>query len=307
MADPFGDRSKRVAALAGRLRTVQSELADEESGVREDQLVAVLEQAISSEQTHDVPQFLDELLTWFPAWGDGAVAAAPTPAVKSKAPEPRTAGEWAAGLVHVWQGLGESERASLTARLVEGGVIQPVPAGVQVPAGVEQDLKAKLTLQPGEKFDPSRIAPLAAMLVDFIINVDRVAWGAWTRSLAAPTTDVRPSGPIARFIKSYLSGTDSSLPGLGLTPELQKLARLVNGLVSGIGQAGRNYAETWFSQLAPGSIKDVVGTSAFRNQKVDCWDLYESRAGSMDREHIQREISQAVARFVEDWMKKLNR
>ncbi|MCC6425521.1 MAG: hypothetical protein IT435_01740 [Phycisphaerales bacterium] len=310
MTDAFGDRSKRVAVLAGRLRTVQSELADEDTRVREEQLVAVLDQGLATEQTQDVPAFLDELLTWFPGGfgnADGVATASPTPAVKSKAPEPRSAAEWAAGLVQVWQGLSEAERSALTVKLTDGGVIQPVQAGVPVPPAVEQDLRAKLQLQPGEKFDANRIMPLAGLLLDFVMKIDRLAWTAWTKSLAPPTTDVRPSGPIARFVKNYMSGADSNLPGLGLTPELQRLQQLTSALVGGINDAGKNYAETWFGQLAPASIKEVAGSSAFRNQKVDCWDLYESRAGSMDREHIQREIRQAVARFVEDWMKKLNR
>ncbi len=310
MADPFGDRSKRVAALAGRLRVLQSELADEEPRVREEQLTAVLDQIVTAEQAHDVPAFLDELLTWFPAGGDGAANAAPTPAVKSKAPEPRTPAEWAAGLVQSWQTLPQAERDALTAKLVEGGVIQPSPAGVQMPANVEQDLRAKLQLQPGDKVDPAKVLALTTTMMDFMSFCDQAAWRLWSgtsASISPPGTDVRSNGPILKFVRNYMMGTDVNLPGLGLTPEMQRLQHLIRGVLGGIGEAGKVYGEMLWTVLSPESIKATVG-SGFTKSKAEYWDLFEARASkTLDRDEIKREIRLAIGRYVEDWMKKFNR
>ena len=311
MADPFGERSKRVAALAGRLRVMQSELADEEPKVREEQLAAVLDQGLSGEQAHDLPQFIDELLSWFPSGGNGAhAAAAPTPAVKSKAPEPRTPAEWAEGLAQAWQGLAAADRDALTSKLVEAGVIQPTPSGGGIPPAVEQDLRAKLQLQPTDKIDPARVLALSAMMMDFMSFCDQAAWRLWSgtsASIAPPGTDIRSNGPILRFVRNYMMGTDVNLPGLGLTPELQRLQHLIRGVLGGVGEAGKVYGEMLWTVLSPESIKATVG-SGFTKSKQDYWDLFEARAAkTLDRDEIKREIRLAIGRYVEDWMKKFNR
>ncbi|HLO40116.1 MAG TPA: hypothetical protein VK176_03770 [Phycisphaerales bacterium] len=308
MADPFGDRSKRVAALAGRLRVLQSDLADEQPKVREEQLHAVLEQAVSEEQAQDVPAFIDELLSWFPSGLDGE--AAPTPAVKAKAPEPRSAAEWAAGLAEAWKSIPESEREGLTATLTAAGILAPAPAGPSLPANVEQDLRAKLQLQPADKLDPARLLALSAMMMDFMSFCDQAAWRLWSgtsASIAPPGTDVRSNGPILRFVRNYMMGTDVNLPGLGLTPEMQRLQHLIRGVLGGVGEAGKVYGEMLWTVLSPESIKATVG-SGFTKSKAEYWDLYEARAAkTLDRDEIKREIRLAIGRYVEDWMKKFNR
>ncbi|GMV25389.1 MAG: hypothetical protein AMXMBFR58_14200 [Phycisphaerae bacterium] len=309
MAEAYGDRSKRVAALAGRLRVLQSELADEEPKVREEQLVAVIDQTIAAEQAHDVPGFLDELLTWFPTFGDGA-AAAPGPAVRAKAPEPKSPAEWVSGLVQAWQQLPQAEREALTTRLIEGGVIQPTPAGVQLTPAIEQDLRAKLSLMPGEKIDPAKVLALAAVLVDFVVFCDALAWRLWAgnpSSIAPPGTDVRQNAAIAKFMGNFVKGADVNLPGLGLTPELQRLQQLIRAVMAGISEVGRVYGELLSTVLSPESIKATVGTG-FTKGKAEYWDMFEARAAkTLDRDEIKREIRLAIGRFVEDSMKRFNR
>ncbi|HRJ49925.1 MAG TPA: hypothetical protein PKU91_05300 [Phycisphaerales bacterium] len=298
-----------MSALAGRLRVLQCELADEEPRIREEQLVAVLDQAVASEQPQDVPSFIEELLTWFPAAGDGS-GSAPTPVIKTKASEPRSPAEWAGGLIKAWDSLSPQDRDALTATLVEGGVIQPTPAGVGMPPEVEQDLRSKLQLQPGDRLDAARVMALVTILMDFLSFCDQAAWRLWSgtgASIAPPGTDVRSNGPILKFVRNYVMGTDVNLPGLGLAPELQRLQHLMRGVMGGIGESGRVYGEMLWTVLSPESIKATVGTG-FTKSKQDYWDLFEARASkTLDRDEIKREIRLAIGRYVEDWMKKFNR
>lgn len=170
------------------------------------------------------------------------------------------------------------------------------------PGASTPDLRSKLQCADNESPDPQRAQELAAMLCDFAIGVDRVVWGMWSQKLA-PQSTLRSAGPIRRFMKEHVLGAPAG-GGPAVSGEVRRLLEMTVALVSSIGQAGASFGDKFVSQYSPGSIEDSVGDAAFRNKDAECWKIYKSRAASLDRPAIDAEVTQAMARFVEDWMKR---
>lgn len=169
-------------------------------------------------------------------------------------------------------------------------------------ASAARDLKSKLQMAENETPDPHRAQELAAMLCEFVIGVDRVVWGMWSQKLA-PQSSLRSAGPMRRFMKEHVVGAPAP-GGPTAAAEVRRLLEMTVALVSSIGQAGAAFGDKFTSQYSPASVEDSVGDAAFRNKDAECWKIYKSRASTLDRSGIDAEVTQAIARFVEDWMKR---
>jgi len=312
--EPTNDQSRRVAALAGRLRVVQAQLADEKPEFRRGQLDHEIEQAVSQIVPQEREPFLSELMSSFPAMGGAGEAArpakggAPNPAAPEAPKDPAVAlvGH-VEGLVKIWTALDADQRKAVLTRLAQGGVLPQVPTGPSaLPETVLRDFRAKLQMGSHDTPDPQRVMELSAMMLDFVVGADRLVWGMWAKKVA-PMSTVRPNGPIQRFLREFATNkfdpTQSAASG-GAAIELKRLLEMSVAFISAIGQAGTSFGEKFLAQFSPGSIEDSVGDSAFRNKDAECWKIYKNRAGVIDRTAIDVEITQCVARFVEDWMKR---
>ena len=305
--EPMSERSKRVAALAGRLRTLQAQLADEPDDVRQEQMSAELDRAFAGVVPQDRAEFVHELLTWFPAAEDGVATAGP---VVRRAEGPKDAAAWAEGLINALASANEQERAAIVHRLTEAGVAPKAEPSVGLVESVEKDLKAKLQLGPAEKLDPRRVQELAVLLTEFVVKLDRPVWGTWTQRLAPPMSEVKSNGPLMRFIAMFVQGgADVKMPGLGLGHELQRLLQMTVAMISGVAQAGKGLAERWVTQISPTSIEENVGpgTGFIRDQRPAYWEEYKKRAATLGPDQIDREVTTAVAKSVEQWMKNMVR
>lgn len=312
MLEPTNEQSRKVAALAGRLRVVQSQLADEKADFRRGQLEHEIEQAVAQIVPQEREPFLNELMGAFPSLG-GAPDAARS-ASKNAAPAPEAPRDPAValvghveGLIKIWSQLDPEQRKAVHTRLAQGGVLPQVPTGPSaLPDTVLRDLRAKLQMGSADSPDAQRVLELSAMMLDLVLGTDRLVWKMWS-SKVAPMSTLRPNGPIQRFLREYISNkfdpTQSASSG-GAAVELKRLLEMTVAFISAIGQAGASFGEKFLAQFSPGAIEESVGDSAFRNKDAECWKIYKSRAGVIDRTAIDIEITQCIARFVEDWMKR---
>ena len=315
MIEPTNEQSRKVAALAGRLRIVQAQLADEKPDFRRGQIEHEIEQAVSQIVPQEREPFLSELMAAFPALGASAEAvpsaksggaAAPAAPEAPKDPAVALVGH-VEGLVKLWAQLDADQRKAVLTRLAQGGVLPQVPTGPSaLPETVLRDFRAKLQMGSHDVPDPQRVMELSAMMLDFVIGADRLVWGMWAKKVA-PMSTVRPNGPIQRFLREFSTNkfdpTVSATSG-GAAVELKRLLEMSVAFISAIGQAGASFGDKFLAQFSPGSIEESVGDSAFRNKDAECWKIYKNRAGVIDRTAIDVEITQCVARFVEDWMKR---
>lgn len=311
-----GDQSRKVMALASRLRLVQAELADERSEVRQEQLDGEIERVLAVIQPAEREEFLRELMRSFPG-GNGEVvkAGAPAPAVQSGPSLPKDPAALAEfvtdALLKNWGSLGVEQKKALTAKLTQGGVVAPSAGGGggTLPENVVRDLRGKLQLGSTESPDAARVSELAAMTVDFVMGVDRLVWGMWSRKIS-PMSAIRSTGPMQRFMREYVTGKIDPLQsgtGGGPAGDMRRLLEMTVAVVSALGQAGTSFGDRFVSQYSPGAIEETVGEGGFRNKDAECWKIYKASAAKLDRGSIDAEITQSIARFVEDWMKRAGR
>lgn len=297
-------------ALVARLRLVQSQLADESVDVRREQLDGEISRALQSIASGDREEFLKELMGAFPtadgAGRNGAAGAAgavtQTKVVEVVKLRELTFEEMVDGLVKQWGLATPEQKAKAAARLSQSGVA-PAGGGAGLSEAQVSKLRDKLAFGVGEMPDAARVAELSVAMFEFAMGVDNLVWGMWSKKLA-PNSPLRRNGTLQRFLRDYVTGKGELAGGGPVAPEVRRLLQMAIAVVSSIGQAGTAFGEKYVSQLSPGAIEDGIGDSAFRSKDADCWKAYKLRAGSLDRQAIDGEITQAIARFVEDWMKK---
>lgn len=339
LSDGTSERSRRVAALAGRLRLAQADLADEKPEVRREQVESEIARAIASVPPQDREAFLRELLVGFPIGVSASEAAGVTTGARSVAPktEPSAAREaprdpamaaesLADGLLNVWSAITPDQKTALLARLSKGGVA-PSPSGPGVLSdAAAQKLRGALGLGTADQPDPQKVGDMAVMLLEFVLSLDRVVWGAWSRTIA-PASGVRANGPVQRPLRDLVIGKKDAAGGSKPNPtggsmasvtasspgvvtaagEVQRLSTMTVALVSAVAQAGKSFGQKFMSQFSPGAIEDSVNDSGFGNKDAQRWLLYKARAASLDTTAIDAEITQAVVRSVEEWMKRAGR
>lgn len=311
--DASSDVSRKVVALVARLRLVQSQLADEAADVRREQLDGEVSRALQSIAASDREPFLKELMSAFPtadggggggAGRNGAATQATTKVVEVVKPRDLSFEELVEALVKQWGLATPEQKAQAAAKLTASGV---TPSGGGGGTGLSEamvrELRGKLALGTGDMPDAARVTELSAAMFDFAMGVDRLVWGMWSKKLA-PSSGLRSNGTLQRFLREYVTGRGDAAGGGHVAPEVRRLLQMTIAVVSSIGQAGTAFGEKFVSQLTPGAIEDSIGDSAFRSKDADCWKAYKLRAGSLDRQAIDAEITQAIARFVEDWMRK---
>lgn len=335
LSDGTSERSRRVAALAGRLRMAQSDLADEKPEVRREQVESEISRAIASIPPQDREAFLRELLVGFPIGLSASEAAGAAPTGRAGAPKPEPAAaepprdpamiaeSMADGLLKVWSTISAEQKQSLLAKLSKGGVAPSASGPGVLSDAATQKLRGALGLGTTDQPDPQKVGDMAVMLLEFVLSLDRVVWGAWSRTIA-PASAVRANGPVQRPLRELVVGKKDAAgqpkPGVSAasmtasTPgnitaagEVQRLSTMTVALVSAVAQAGKSFGQKFMSQFSPGAIEDSINDSGFGNKDAQRWLLYKARAASLDTTSIDAEITQAVVRSVEEWMKRAGR
>lgn len=293
-------------ALTARLRLVQSQLADEATEVRREQLDGEISRALQSIAAGDREAFLRELMSAFPtadgapASPKGAAAPVQTKVVEVVKPRELTFEELVDGMVKQWGLATPDQKARAASRLSGGGI--GGGGGATLTEIQVARLRRCLELHPMSLPDVARLIELSIKTLEFVSILERAAWKTW--GYTCPASALKSNGT-PRLLKEYLAGSGDAAGGGAVGPELDRLRELLRAMMSSIGEAAPNrFAERFVSQLSPGAIEESVGDSAFRNKDAECWRAYKQRAGQLDRDAIAHEIKQAVAGFVEDWMRR---
>lgn len=296
--------------LTSRLRLLQSQLADEATEVRREQLDGEISRALQSVAAGDREAFVRELMSAFPtadgvpASPKGAAAPVQTKVVEVVKPRELTFEEMVDGLLRQWGLATPDQKARAVSRL--SGVGIGGGGGAALSEAQVAKLRERLELGAGEVPDAARLIELSIKIVEFVNYIDRVAWGAWKDT--APSASLRANGTMRRFLREHLTaaGAGDATGGAAVARELDRLRELCRAMMSSIARAAPDrFAERFTSQLSPAAIQESVGDSAFKNTDAECWKVYRLRAGQLDRDAIALEIKQAIAAFVEDWMRRV--
>lgn len=325
LVEPTNDTVKKAAALAQRLRMVYTDLADQQSDLREGQLYDEIQRVLGSTPPQDREGLLRQLMQEFPASSDGE-SAAPAPARESR--DPRALAERLAKLA---MDLPDAEKAALAAILKQAGIVEtvkqvvretvslPPSTGTMAPtsAGTSAgtlsgtsagsaaftgegltDLCRALAIPTAQGVNPQRAAELAALLAEFAVRIEPWACQYWrdlapdAKNLIAPT--------LGKDMARYASG-DDKLSRDVIADDLYNLRSVVSLLMKGVVEAGRQFGRDHVTRFSVDSVLEEAKRVKTFTQSVEAaaWAVYVRRMQGVDAADMEKRLRQLIAADVD--------
>jgi hypothetical protein len=296
-----------ASGLAGQLRLIQSSFADDDAPTRQQYLSEEIARAIKGVSPTKRRAYLQALAERFPAW-EGAPAAKDAPAAEF------TPEELVARLVEAAPYLSITQRRALAEQLEAAGLVaaQPQAAGAAPVAAsastastesVPEELQKKLGIEPGQALSQLRVLRLIAVLTEFSVTLDQLAWNVWKQ--VAPKSIVRrEAGPESDFRKiagPYLTG-DDEVSTAQISQVVDKTRQLIAGLLAAIGSTGESFARQFLSRVAPSAIKEKADAESgfFIGPEQKCWRKYLETFNEISGVSIEKEIAGILATNTEE-------
>jgi hypothetical protein len=218
--------------------------------------------------------------------------------------------ELVAKLVEMAPYLSIEQKRSFAEKLQAAGIVcvreSASPAAAAPSAAAEPvpvELQKKLGISAEQQLSQQRVLRLIAVLVDFTVTVDQVAWSVW-KQLAPKSVIRREGGAEADYRKiacPYLTG-DDEVSTAQISQVLDKTRQLVAGLLAGIGSTGEVFARQFLSKIAPPAIQEQADAESgfFLGPEQKCWRRYVSLFNEINGVAVEREITTAIAKCTED-------
>jgi hypothetical protein len=186
-------RPTSPASVAGRLRLLQSELADESPDLRMQMLADQIERALATLAPSERPAFLKELESMFPTWDSrvdvATTAGASNPSLRSQTDERelKDPSFLVSRLVELAPKLSDDQRRAVVDRL-QGAGLAP-SENPNLPAAPLKLLREHLKLDANASVHPARLLEMAALLSQLAISLDQPLWRMWKE--IAPRSTLR--------------------------------------------------------------------------------------------------------------------
>ena len=293
------DRSRLVAETANRLRLMQVDFAQEEPSTREEYLSGELKVALERVPLAEQHAFLKELGDRFPTW-----EAAPPPPPEPPAPPPPPARpDLPTALKMVAEdgrGLPESQRQEVINRLMAAwGLSQKAaPAAPVKTEAVAANIGAKLGLSANQQVDPTRVAELTVLLIDFVQKLQPLTNKAWSMF----KTEADAIGVQQKTMARFVSG-DAAAP---LNKELTDLRQTIAAFMDALSKCGRTLYHRHLLRLDPEDVKAAIVAERgrvggfLRGADAECWEKYcELAVETLGETNIQSAMSKIVVEAVE--------
>jgi len=288
------EENRWINECCGRLRRIQADAASALPEKRIEYLEEEVSHSLKNIPAADHKRYLEALVARFPVAGrlpQVQIAAAGIPA-----PE---------GVVEQFflqaKKLSGQERQQLTERLRQEGFVPAAP-GAEGGAGslnITEETRQKLGLSAGQPFDAARAVALAALLVEEICLLDKMALKTM-RELSSRSALLKRlenfRSPAAHFLTNQTESVE---------PQLHEIRALLASLLAAMQGGGKEFGRDFMAHLSPSAIEDIIvgeGGSRFLgpNKKERCWDRYRDLAGdygSLDQ--VDRKIKDCMAAFIE--------
>lgn len=294
--------------IAARLRLLLGSFAEDEPDVRREYLAEELTRALKDIAPARRKDHLQALTHLFPTW-EGA------PGSRVAAPIDDSPEALVAKLVEAAPYLSIEQRKAFAEQLQAAGISTMREVAVPAVRGespkslpppsesVPIELQRKLGIAPEQQLSSQRVLKLIAVLVDFTVTVDQVAWSVWKQ--LAPKSVVRREGgaeaDYRRIAGPYLTG-DDEVSTAQITQVLDKTRQLVAGLLAGIGSTGEVFARQFLSRIAPPAIQQQAEAESgfFLGPEQKCWRRYVSLFNEINGVAVEKEITLAIAKCTED-------
>jgi hypothetical protein len=281
--------------LAGRLKIIQANFADDPASVRQGYITEEIERALKSVSPTRRKVYLESLAERFPAW-DGVRSSAQSD-VKTEAAPVRPE-DLIARLVELAPTLSPETRAAFATQLQAVGlsVKESADAFLELPP----ELQKKLGLAPGKRLQLERAVKLLAITTELALVLEQLAWALWKQ--LAPKSTIRKESELSRLAGSYLAG-DAEVSSAQLSQPVEKTRRLIAGLLGAVGRAGSSYDKKYVTRLSPEVIEDWAKMEKKWNESLEsaCWRKFVQQAKEHASEPaIENEIQEAISKSAEN-------
>ncbi len=313
MAEIDVERSHLIAALVGRLRMIQTDLADRDSAAREEHLNDVVQQALNELAVSDRQSFLEELAQHFPTWKGGTGTPLPAKALGSQALS--SFAEWndplalVVRLTELTAAQPATEKRTLLEMLREALHV-PAPTAGAWPEEVLASLRRVLQIPDQRKFDAGHAMELMVLLTDFTARLHQSVWNTWETGIA-PNSEIRKRSVLRTALGRFLAA-DAQVPRTMIADDLDKLQQIVAALTAAVKEAGKQFAlRVMKDKFDPAQIHDnVIIQHAKRKMfgptiEEQCWEKYKDLYQAMGERMVEDEIMRVVAEFTEKMLKGL--
>jgi hypothetical protein len=292
-----------INEVATRLRLIQTDTAQLESEKRCEFLQEEVERVFKEVPPANRQRLLEALLVRFPVAGkvlgtfsdEPAVPAVPPPVMES--PE-KTLERLLAALPK----LSEDQRAGLTQKLIESGLIPAKRSSA--PLEISEEALRALGVPAGQTPDLERVVQLAGLLLDVVSRLDQTALK--TMEVLAPRSPLlKRNESIRRSAARFLLGEVTSID-----PQARELSALLGALLAATLGGGRVFGQQYVERFSPSAIEDVVtaegGGGMFgRSKKERCWDRYADLARDFATpDLVDRKLKEALAAVVQRTVEK---
>ncbi|MCI0629500.1 MAG: hypothetical protein L0Y44_02470 [Phycisphaerales bacterium] len=287
-----------AAAMAGRLRLLQAELADESPEARQQLLADEIERALRAIAPDDRPGFLKNLEALFPTWDarvDVSTEVKPSARSLTDERELRDPSFLVSRLVEVASALSAEQRRQVINRLQEGGLTPPNQGGL--PSAATKLVREQLKLGDEAAIHAARTMELTALLAQMAGLLDPVVREAWKQ--IAPRSAVRRSGDLNKIMGKFALG-DENVPRGQVQQELEVLRSLTAALIQAVGSVGKQFAQG-FRKYAPTEIEGLARIEKKFTESLDaaCWRKFKELASDLDEATIESTIRQLIATYAE--------
>lgn len=300
--------SKHVNRLAGRLRLLQADFADDNTEIREQFLADEIERALADIMPEDKGIFFQELQALFPTWdrvvdiSPGATESASRS--KSDMKELEDPSFLVSRLIELAPRLNDMERDALIDRLRTVGLAPPAKG--PWPESSTVTARARLNIPDKTNLDPARLLDLFTLLTEFCLSLDQLVWKTWR--LVSPNSTFRRTGELNSTLGRYVSGSEE-VPRGQVSHDLEKLRSLIAALIASISHAGQPFAQHYCRKYAPAEVEAYARPEKkfMETLEVACWRKYCELAEALEESSIEREIMQSIANYAESLIKGLKR
>ncbi len=291
-----------INEVATRLRLIQTDTAQLESGKRCEFLQEEVERVFKEVPPASRQRLLEALLVRFPVAGKVLGTLSDEPAAAVPAPVMESPEKTLERLLAALPKLSEDQRARLTEKLIESGLIPAQRSST--PLEISEEALRALGVPAGQTPDPERVVQLAGLLLDVVSRLDQTALK--TMEVLAPRSPLlKRNESIRRSAARFLLGEVTSID-----PQARELSALLGALLAATLGGGRVFGQQYVERFSPSAIEDVVtaegGGGMFgRSKKERCWDRYADLARDFATpDLVDRKLKEALAAVVQRTVEK---
>jgi hypothetical protein len=286
-----------ASGLASRLKLLQANFADDAPATRQNYITEEIDRALKTVVPAKRKLHLQALAERFPAWQAAQAAPVPAPAT-STAPEAPS--ELLARFIQVMSTLPPETKAEFVKQSQDAGLVPKESGGAFMELAA--DAQKKVGLPPNVPLNVERAIKLLVVETEAVLALDQLGWTLWKQM--APKSAIRKDVEMSKLSGQYLAG-DSEVSTQQLVQALEKMRRLVAGLMGAVGRAGNTYAKKQVARLSPEVIEDLARIERKWTDSVEqtAWRIFVRLAKEhLSEPAIENGIQEAMVKVAEDLM-----